>query len=120
MFRRSIPFVKETVLFAGAFLLMEHQVLAGEVHRSATLPATPTRSQPVSVAVPHARPQVVTITIVVPEPPPPATEPLIVSLHGPDGQVRRFAVEGGRGAIQARRIVLRPGESVTIPVGPAN
>jgi hypothetical protein len=37
-----------------------------------------------------------------------------VNLRGPDGQVRRFALEGGSDSIQVRRLVLRPGESLTI------
>jgi hypothetical protein len=40
--------------------------------------------------------------------------PYYVNIRGPDGQVRRFPVEGGRGAIQTpSAVVLRPGASVT-------
>jgi hypothetical protein len=40
-----------------------------------------------------------------------------VNLRGPDGQVRRFPVEGGRQAIQSPQvIVLRPGSTVTVRV----
>jgi len=60
-----------------------------------------------------------TIAIVVEPPPRPATEPLTVGLRGPDGQVRRFPVEGGREAIQVRSVTLRAGESVTIRWTPA-
>jgi hypothetical protein len=37
-----------------------------------------------------------------------------ISLRGPDGQLRRFAVEGGAAELSSRVIVLRPGESLTI------
>jgi hypothetical protein len=57
----------------------------------------------------------VTISVVVTEPVRPATEQMRVDLRGPDGQVRSFALEGGRDAIQSQPVVvLRPGESVTI------
>jgi hypothetical protein len=54
------------------------------------------------------------VSIVVAPPAPVAEEPLSVDLRGPDGQIRRFPVEGGRAAIQTTQVVLRPGESVTI------
>src|SRR5262249_34698982 len=56
----------------------------------------------------------VTIAVSVAEPPQTATESAYVNLRGPDGQLRRFAVEGGREALSSRVGVLRPGESVTI------
>jgi hypothetical protein len=61
----------------------------------------------------------VSVSVVVQTPAPPAKEPLEVDLVGPDGQVRRFPVEGGPAAIQYRRVVLRPGEAVTIHLAPA-
>jgi hypothetical protein len=44
----------------------------------------------------------------------PAPESATISLRGPDGQLRRFAVEGGTAELSSRVIVLRPGESLTI------
>ena len=35
-------------------------------------------------------------------------------LRGPDGQTRRFPVEGGRSAIRYTQVVVHPGQSVTI------
>src|SRR5262249_13352420 len=69
-------------------------------------PPAPVRAAPppqmtVSVAVPPATPQ-------------PAGGPVFVNLRGPDGQVRRFPVEGGAKAIETTQIVIRPGQSVTI------
>jgi hypothetical protein len=55
-----------------------------------------------------------TVSVVVVTPAQAAPEPFDVALRGPDGQVRRFPVEGGREAIQTRQVVLRPGETVTI------
>jgi hypothetical protein len=111
--------VKETVLLAGAFFLLAPQVLGGEVYRSPTWAATPTHAQPVTTPVTRALPQPVSVVVVLPPPPPQAPEPLSVNLHSPDGQVRRFAVEGGREAIVTRRVVIHPGESLTIRFGPA-
>jgi hypothetical protein len=56
----------------------------------------------------------VALSVTVEVPAQPAKEPVYVDLRGPDGQVRRFLVEGGREAIQYRQVTLRPGESVTI------
>jgi hypothetical protein len=53
---------------------------------------------------------------VVTTPAEPAKEPVYVNLRGPDGQVRRFLVEGGHEAIQYRQVVVRPGTSVTVQV----
>jgi hypothetical protein len=58
--------------------------------------------------------QPVTISFIM-APAQPATEPVYVDLRGPDGQVRRFPVEGGREAIRYQQsVVLRPGNSLTI------
>jgi hypothetical protein len=38
----------------------------------------------------------------------------MVDIRGPDGQVRSFALANGRDTIQARTIVVRPGEKLTI------
>jgi hypothetical protein len=57
----------------------------------------------------------VTLSVVVTPAPRPAVAPYYVDLRGPDGQVRRFPVEGGRAAIQAPPVVvLRPGETLTL------
>jgi hypothetical protein len=40
--------------------------------------------------------------------------PVYVTLRGPDGQARRFPVEGGTTAIRTRDVVLHPGESVSV------
>jgi hypothetical protein len=56
----------------------------------------------------------VSISVVVMLAPQAAMKPAQVALRGPDGQVRRFPVVGGRDAIQYRQVVLRPGQSLTI------
>jgi hypothetical protein len=59
----------------------------------------------------------VAITVAVTKPAQPRPEPVYVDLRGPDGQVRRFAVEGGREVIRTQPVmVLRPGQSVTVQV----
>jgi hypothetical protein len=50
----------------------------------------------------------------VPAATPQAAEPLVVGIRGPDGELRRFPVEGGRAAIETYQVVLRPGASITI------
>ncbi len=54
-----------------------------------------------------------TVVVAVPEP-----APLSVAVRAPDGTVRNFALEGGREAIQTRQVIVRPGEAVTINLGP--
>jgi hypothetical protein len=73
-----------------------------------------TQTQPAPVQVVRAAPSPVTISLTVPAPASASSEPAYISLRGPDGQVRRFAVEGGAEAVSSRVVVLRPGESLTI------
>ena len=113
---RAFSFVKGAVLSVTASLLLGLQLLAGESVRAAKSVIT----QPHLTPAPIPRvPQAVTIAIVVTFPAQPATPPLAVNLRGPNGQVRRFAVEGGRNVIRTRSVVLRPGESLTILWRPA-
>jgi hypothetical protein len=46
----------------------------------------------------------------------PEPAPVYVTVRGPDGELRRFPLEGGREAIQTRQIVVRPGESATLQI----
>jgi hypothetical protein len=108
---RRVPFVKGAVLAAAAFLLMAPQVLAGPATRAGSRTVTPPQPSPATAV--RVAPPAITIALVV-EPPRATTKPLTVGLRGPDGQVRRFPVEGGREAIQVRSVILRSGESVTI------
>jgi hypothetical protein len=39
--------------------------------------------------------------------------PIYVTLRGPDGEVQRYAVEGGRESIQSREVIVRRGASAT-------
>ena len=111
MSRRSVPFLEGTVLLA-AFLLTAVPVKAGDRVKAASKSTTPSQTAPVAVASRASQP--LAISVVVTTPAQPATEGVYVNLRGPDGQVRRFLVEGGREAIQYRQVVVRPGESVTI------
>jgi hypothetical protein len=45
-----------------------------------------------------------------------ATGSADTTLSGPDGQRRRFAVEGEREELPSRVVVLQPGQSATIQV----
>jgi hypothetical protein len=56
---------------------------------------------------------VVTVTQPAPRP---ELNPVYVAIRGPDGEVRRFPLEGGREELQSRVIVVRPGESATIHI----
>jgi hypothetical protein len=107
---RRVPCLKGAGLAAAA-LLLAPPVLAGggggTYHSARQVVARPA---PAVVAPALARPVSVVVTI----PPQPAKKPVYVTLRGPDGEVRRFLLEGGRAAIQYRQVVLRPGQSVTI------
>jgi hypothetical protein len=113
MSARIVPLVKGAVLSA-AFLLTAPQLLAGGAAVRAADQAAP-RSQP--VAAPALRPlwlAATAVSVSVTAATPAAKEEAYVTLRGPDGQMRRFAVEGGREALPSRVVVLRPGDSVTI------
>lgn len=43
-----------------------------------------------------------------------ATE--MVSIRGPNGEVRSFPIAGGRKAIKARTIIVRPGQTLSLTV----
>jgi hypothetical protein len=96
----------------GAALVAATQALAGEHVRAGH--AVITQSQPAPVVAARAAASTVTVSLAVPAQVPAPSEPAYISLRGPDGQVRRFAVEGGSEALATRVVVLRPGESVTI------
>jgi hypothetical protein len=107
---RRILSVKWLVPLAVA-LLLAPAVWAGDRVHSSPRPAP--RPQP--TAAPLARTASATLmsaTVSVPVPPEPAET--LVDLRGPDGQVRRFPVEGGLATIQYRQVVLRPGETLVI------
>ncbi|MFO0878963.1 MAG: hypothetical protein U0840_16595 [Gemmataceae bacterium] len=44
--------------------------------------------------------------------------PFTVAIRGPDGEVRRYPVEGGPSAIVIRRYAVNPGQVLTISVNP--
>jgi hypothetical protein len=96
----------------AALLLTAPQALAGEHVRAARQPSTPPQPPPapvVRVAVPP-----VTITLTALAAVQAATETASINLRGPDGQLRRFPVEGGAAEMPSRVVILRPGESLTI------
>jgi hypothetical protein len=107
---RTVAVVTAGLLLA-AFVVGAPRVLAGP-HVRAGQQTTP-RPQPAPVVV--VRPAApVTISLTPAAPAPAESGAAYISLRGPDGQVRRFAVEGGAAEVSARVIVLRPGESLTI------
>jgi hypothetical protein len=116
---RSVRFA--SVLAAAALFFLAPHTLAGEHVRSGPgwsaamrshTTYSPSPVRPITVA--RAAPQPVVIAVLATTPVPGAKQPFVVDLRGPDGSTRRFAVEGGRAAIQTQTVVLRPGESVTI------
>ena len=121
MSARSVLCLKTTVLSVAALLLLGPQLLAGGSMRAAR-PAV-TYPQPAAAYVPvRWAPQGGSVAVTVAVPAQPAAHPspgFAVNLRGPDGQVRRFAVEGGRDVIRVRSVILRPGESLTIQWRPA-
>ena len=40
-------------------------------------------------------------------------EPVYVTLRGPDGEVQRYALEGGQESIQTRTVIVRQGEAAS-------
>jgi hypothetical protein len=113
---RRILSVKGLVPLVVVLLLAPAAWAGDRVHSSAR-PAP--RPQP--TAAPLARAASATLvtsaTVSVSVPPEPAET--LVDLRGPDGQVRRFPVEGGLATIQYRQVVLRPGETLVIRWTPA-
>lgn len=112
---RSVSLAKGAVLVGGIFLLMAPRVLAGPAVRAgdantAQRPSPPAQPAPVYRAVPV--PPIVSVAVTVVRQPKKGS--IEVNLRGPDGQLRRFPVEGGREAIEYQQFVLRPGQSVTI------
>jgi hypothetical protein len=98
----------------AVFVLSSATADAGEHVRSGG--GTITRSSqpsPAPASVVRAAPIRMTIQV-APAAPQPTKAPLEVNLRGPDGQVRRFPVEGGYAAIRWTQVVIRPGQSVTI------
>ena len=70
------------------------------------VPIAPRRpSAPLEKAMP------VEVTVTEPEGP---TE--MVSIRGPDGQVRSFPLVGGRKAIKARTLIVRPGQTLNLTI----
>jgi len=112
MSRRDACFVKLAALVAGALLLTATPVLAGDrVHAPSQ---TVSRSQPRSV--PFLRPVLlpVTISLSLVDPAQAAFETPYITLRGPDGLLRRFALEGGPDEVSSRVVVLQPGQSLTV------
>jgi hypothetical protein len=104
--------VKQIVQTLAALLLFTPNALAGPAVRAASRPVVPS---PVPLTpVGHAAPPVGAVSVVLTVPAPPPADVVYVDIRGPDGQVRRFPLEGGRAAIQVQEVVLRPGGSVTI------
>jgi hypothetical protein len=111
MSRHAIPVVKHAVLFSAALLITTPSVLAGDrVHAGRQT----TTSQTAPAVVTKAAAQSIVVSVVTTKAAQPANERAFVDLRGPDGQVRRFPVEGGPEAIEVRRLVLRPGQTLTI------
>ncbi|HZY84197.1 MAG TPA: hypothetical protein VFE78_05170 [Gemmataceae bacterium] len=110
---RGVLSVKGALLSAAAFLLLSPPAQAGKQSTLPTWPPPPNHHV-ATASVVHGRAAAVTVAVAV-TPPQTAKEIVYVNLRGPDGQVRRFPVEGGRESIQAPQvIVLRPGATVTV------
>jgi hypothetical protein len=109
MFCQRVPFVTAVALVAAALLLTAGPVLAGDRYRAPPPPPQPAPPPPSYYVA--ARPAASVSVVVTPQRVP---APRYVSIRSPDGQVRRFAVEGGLPVIQPPAVVvLRPGSSVT-------
>jgi hypothetical protein len=107
-------FVRASTLAGAALLLASAGLRAGDVYHAARQPTT----RPATPIV-RAVPQTEAVAIKVEPGRPASSEPAVVQLRGPDGQVRSFALEGGREAIKYTGVVLRAGQSLTIHVASA-
>jgi hypothetical protein len=120
MSRLKVQLVKAAILVAAAVLLPLAQVFAGGMVPTAgraTSQYTPSPMRSAPAVSYQARP--VAVSVVVTMPAKQAQDSVEVDLRGPDGQVRRFPVEGGLAAIQYRNVTLRPGTALTIHWTPA-
>jgi hypothetical protein len=106
---QTVRFLRGPGLVA-AVLLIASPALAGEHVRAGKQSVAPAQAPaPVVRVVPS-----VTISLVALPPAQAASEAASINLRGPDGQLRRFPVEGGAAELASRVIVLRPGQSLTI------
>jgi hypothetical protein len=112
MSRQNARIANAGVVLAAAFLMMPLEALAGDRVHAPSRPTT--SSPPAPTPIVRALPQVGVLTVGVEGVLQPATEALFVDIRGPDGQLRRFPVEGGNAAIQYRQVTLRRGEMLTI------
>jgi hypothetical protein len=115
-----IPLIRRVALVAAAFLLLAPAVMAGGRYGNGSGWATtshamvrPASPQPAVLSVPRQTGVSATVTMRQAEP------PFYAVLRGPDGQTRRFPVEGGRASITYTQVVVHPGQSVTIYWSPA-
>jgi hypothetical protein len=113
MWCRIVAIAKAVLLSAAALLVLAPPVLGGVVHSGNGSSSSPAPAPAPAVRPP---PAAVTISIAVPMPAQDTAQSAYLNLRGPSGQVRRFAVEGGAEQLSARVVILRPGQSVTIPV----
>jgi hypothetical protein len=116
MYRRR-GYLLKAALCAAALLSFSAPLLAGDRVHSGDRLASGSVPAP-SITVRAAPLRVVSVLVTLPGAAP-AAEAFYVNLREPDGQVRRFPVEGGRAAIQFRQVYLRPGESLAIHWTPA-
>ena len=118
MAARSVRLLMLLVVLMAALLLAAPRVEAGGMVPTAGRSRyVPTAANPTTASTTVARR--VTVAVAVRMPAKAAEENVEVDLRGPDGQVRRFPVEGGLTTIQYRSITLRAGEAVTIHWVPA-
>jgi hypothetical protein len=96
----------QTVVATQEYLRARATVPAGGVTPPSAVAAAPRPYRPAASAS-------LEVTVIGPAPAP-QTTPVYVDIRGPDGELRRFPLEGGPEALQSRVIVVRPGESATI------
>ena len=116
MSRHVFRFVKHTVLLSAALLNSTPSSVAGDRVHAGRKVAT---SQTTPAVVTTAAQQPIVLSIGTRKATETSTTKTFVDLRGPDGQIRRFPVEGGPEVIEVRRLVLRPGDSVTIQIAVA-
>lgn len=86
--------------------------------------ASPSIPQTVTRAPVHRAPSAMQVTVQAPvrtevvRSAPAAPAPYSIAIRGPDGDLRRYPVEGGPSSVVVRQYTVQPGQAITVYVNP--
>jgi hypothetical protein len=101
-----------------AAMIQQEYLQARSAQRAPAAPPTTPQALYARAPSPQRTPTLLSVTLAVPAVQQ-ETAVVSVDLRGPDGEVRNFPLEGGREVIQTRKVIVRPGESVTVRLTPS-